>query len=200
MVIQCTIIDARAQVQVAWVLAHRICLFTQSMQCIIVLFCSTDLIKEIRNFNHMSTVSSKTGDQVLTNMFDLSMFRLKTKTADSHANLNKAVLRVYKDANTTDKCSIATLQTTIFCRYKTMEITSKKINVDLSNGRNWEELDLTKEFKSSWPKRDVGFKIQVAVTLKSESADNSLPIKLLDSPVYSHVTFTKTTVLLTTFT
>ena len=34
--------------------------------------------------------------------------------------------------------------------------------------------------KSIWPKRDVDLKIQVAVTLKSECADSSLPIKLLD--------------------
>jgi len=142
-------------------------------------FCSTDLVREIRHPIH-TVVDSPIGTQTLINVFDWSV--LKNDTADSHANLTKVILRVYKDSNTTDDCSKATLQTKVYCKHNTgeMEITGRKMDVDMSNGRNWEELDLTETFKSLWPIPDGGYEVYVTVILKSTCEDSSLPIKLLD--------------------
>jgi len=125
-------------------------------------------------------VDSPIGTQTLINVFDWSVF--KNDTADSNANLTKVILRVYKDSNTTDECSRATLQTKVFCKHSSgeIEITGRKIDVDMSNGRNWEELDLTETFKSLWPIPHEGYEIYVTVILKSKCEDSNLPIKLLD--------------------
>ena len=142
-------------------------------------FCSTDLVKEIRHPTH-TDVNSPKGTQTLINVFD--WVELRKDAVDSYANLTKVVLRVYKDASSTEECSKATLQTKVFCKHNSgeMEITGRKIHVNMSNGRNWEELDLTEPFKSLWPIPEGGHEVYVTVILKSECEDNSLPIKLQD--------------------
>lgn len=50
----------------------------------------------------------------------------------------------------------------------------------MSNGRYWEELDLTEQFKSLWPIPYGGNQVYVTITLKSQCEKNKLPIKLYD--------------------
>ena len=70
----------------------------------------------------------------------------------------------------------------MFCKHSSgeIEITGRKIDVNMSNGRNWEELDLTETFKSLWPIPHEGYEVYVTVILKSKCEDSNLPIKLLD--------------------
>lgn len=146
----------------------------------LIVICSTDLVKEIRHPTH-TDVNSPRGTQTLINVFDWGA--LKNDSVDSHANLTKVILRVYKDSNDTkDDCSKATLQAKVFCKHSSgeMEITGRKIAVNMSNGRNWEELDLTETLKSLWPIPEGGYEVYVTIILKSECEDNNLPIKLLD--------------------
>ena len=109
---------------------------------------------------------------------------LKKDTADRQANLSQVILRIYKDAATTkEKCSNATLYAKVFYRYSSggeIKITGKKIDIELSNGRKWEDPDLTPAFKSLWPIPDGDNQVYVTVIMDSKCQDKNLPIKLLD--------------------
>ena len=108
-------------------------------------FCSTDLAKENR-FPAVTCVNSPKGTQIMTIMI-FKWSELKKDTADRQANLSKVILRIYKDAATTkEKCSKVTLYAKVFYQYSSggeIEITGTKIDIELSNGRKWEDLDLT---------------------------------------------------------
>ena len=142
-------------------------------------FCLTDLAQEIRHPKH-TDVHTPRGSQILINIFDWSS--LRNDTFDSHFNLSKAILRLYKDGNFTKECSNVTLQAKVYCKHATgeSEFTGMAHNIEMSNGRYWEELDLTQQFKSLWPIPYRGNQVYVTLTLKSQCANNNLPIKLYD--------------------
>lgn len=120
------------------------------------------------------------GSQVLMNIFNWSS--LHNDSFDSHYNLSKVILRLYKDGNFSKDCSRATLQAKVYCKHDTgeSEFTGVSHRIDLSNGRHWEELDLTEQFKSLWPIPYKGNLVYVTLTLKSRCVNNKLPIKLYD--------------------
>ena len=115
----------------------------------------------------------------MINIFDWSS--LQNDSYDSHYNLSKVILRLYKDGNFSKDCSRATLQAKVYCKHDIGEsefIVTHRI--DLSNGRHWEELDLTEQFKSLWPIPYKGNLVYVTLTLKSRCVNNRLPIKFYD--------------------
>ena len=144
-----------------------------------IVFCLADLAQEIRNPKH-TDVHNPRGSQILINVFDWSS--LRNDTFDSHFNLSKAILRLYKDGNFTKGCSNVTLQAKVYCEHATgaSEFTGMAYNIEMANGKYWEELDLTQQFKSLWPIPYRGDQVYVTVTLKSQCANNNLPIKLYD--------------------
>ena len=125
-------------------------------------------------------VHTPEGSQILINVFDLSS--LQNDSFDSHFNLSKVILRLYKDGNFSKQCSRATLQAEVCYRHANggSEFIRVIHRIDLSNGRYWEELDLTEQFKSLWPIPSRGNKVYVTLTLKSRCVNNRLPIKLYD--------------------
>lgn len=145
----------------------------------LTVFCLTDLAQEIRHPVH-TNVHTPEGSQILINVFDWSS--LQNDSSDSRFDLRKAILRLYKDGNFTKECSKATLHAKVFYKHATgnSEFTGVAHHVDLSNGRYWEELDLTEQFKSLWPIPYGGRQVYVTITLKSQCANNRLPIKLYD--------------------
>ena len=70
----------------------------------------------------------------------------------------------------------------MYCKHATgeTEFTGVAHRINLSNGRDWEELDLTEQFKSLWPIPYRGNLVYVTLTLKSRCVNNRLPIKLYD--------------------
>ena len=136
-----------------------------------------DLVKEIQHPYHMDRNSSL-GTQTVINVFDLGV--LKNDKVDNHSNLTKAILRIYKDSNETDECSKATIQSKLFFKHanKQAEMTGNKITLNMCNGRNWEEIDLTMPMKSLWPIPEGGYELYIIVIVKSECANKNLPIKL----------------------
>lgn len=123
-------------------------------------------------------VHASKGSQILINVFDWSA--LQNDSFDSHFNLSKAIVRLYKEKNTTKGCSKATLQAKVYCRHARgeSEFTGITHSIDLSNGRNWEEVDLTEQLKSLWPIPNRGRLVYITITLKSQCAKDNLPIKL----------------------
>lgn len=145
---------------------------------LLTVFCSTDLAQEIRHPIH-TNVQTPEGSQILINVFDWSS--LQNDSFDSHFDLKKVVLRLYKDGNFTKECANATLQAKVYCKHAKgdSEFTGVAQYVNMSNGRYWEELDLTEQFKSIWPIPYGGWQVYVTITLKSQ-CENKLPIKLHD--------------------
>lgn len=144
-----------------------------------IVFCSIDLIREERHPVH-AKVNAPEGSQILINVFDWAS--LQNDSFDSRFDLKKVVLRLYKDGNFTKQCAKATLQSQVFythARGKT-ELTGVVHHVNMSNGRYWEQLDLTEQFKSLWPIPKGGKEVFVTITLKSQCENNRLPIKLYD--------------------
>ena len=125
-------------------------------------------------------VHTPEGSQTLIYIFDWSS--LRNDSYDSQFNLSKVILRLYKDGNFSKACSRATLQAKVYCEHATgeSEFTGVSHHINLSNGRHWEELDLTEQFKSLWPIPYKGNQVYVTLTLKSRCANNRLPIKLFD--------------------
>lgn len=120
------------------------------------------------------------GSQKLAYVFDWSS--LQNDSFDSRFNLSKVILRLYKYANFTKECSKATLQAKVFCRHATgeSEFTGIAHPVDMSNGRDWEELDLTAQFRLLWPIPDGSKQVYIIITLQSQCENKELPIKLYD--------------------
>ena len=142
-----------------------------------VVFCSTDLAQEIRHPIH-TNVHTPEGSQTLINLFDWSS--LQNDSVDSSFDLKKVVLRLYKDGDFTKECAEATLNATVSCKHaggrsQLPRVTQK---VNMSNGRYWEQIDLTEQFKKLWPIPKGGKEVHVTVTLKSQCENNKLPIKL----------------------
>jgi len=121
------------------------------------------------------------GTQTLINVFNWGA--LRNDIVASNVNLHKAILRVYKDSSATiDDCSKATLQAKVYCKHGRGEtqISGSKITMNMSNGRKWEELDLTEPLKSLWPIPEGSHKLFVTVIVNSECDSNKFPIKLLN--------------------
>jgi len=117
------------------------------------------------------------GSQKLAYAFNWSSLR-----NNSRFNLSKVILRLYKHANFTKECSKATLQAKVFCRHASgeSEFTGIVRPVNMSNNRDWEELDLTAQFRLLWPIPNGSKQVHVIITLQSQCDNNELPIKFYD--------------------
>ena len=121
--------------------------------------------------------------QILNSIFNWSV--LKNDSEDGLGNITRAILRVYKDANHDYKsqCSKATLQSKIAYKHVSdgeIHVAGNKMSIQLANGRNYENIDLTPSFKALWPIPDVEMEVQVSVILKSDCPDGHLPIKIIN--------------------
>ena len=127
-----------------------------------------------------ANVDNPEGSQILIHLFDWSS--LQNDSVDSTFDLKKVVLRLYKDGNFTKECAEATLHAKVFCKHAkgNSEFTGVAQKVNMSNGRYWEQLDLTEQFKLLWPIPKGARQVYVTVTLKSRCENNRLPIKLYD--------------------
>ena len=133
-------------------------------------------MKEIRYPEYVKLKSPK-GTQIVVHVFDFSALR----SENPHATLSKVMLRVYKDANSTNQCSYATLQHKVVCKPNSgqeVEIVGHKL--DMSNEKNLIDIDLTETFRELWPIPDKVFEVYVTLILKSECEGGTLAIKLLD--------------------
>lgn len=137
------------------------------------------MAQEIRHPEHI-VVHTPEGSQTLVNVFDWSS--LQNDSVESRFDLKKVVIRYYKNGNYSKQCSKVTMQVKVFCRHATgdNEFIGVAHSFDISNGRYWEEVDLTEQFKSLWPIPYGGKLVYVTVTLKSQCENNNLPIKLYD--------------------
>jgi len=136
------------------------------------------LAKEIKYPDHIMLNSPK-GSQKLLYIFDLGS--VQNNSFDRHFNLSKVILQLYKKANfTTKECSKATLQTKVLHVNGEDELTGIAHPVDMSNGRDWEELNLTVQFRLLWPIQDWGKLVHIIITLQSQCDNKELPIKLYD--------------------
>ena len=146
---------------------------------------STDLVKESGHAIHTDCKNFPSDTQTLLYVFDWSVLR-----GTSYGKPTKLIMRVYKDQSlnsTMVECSKATLQAKVFHKHtaacigeEMIEVTDIKTAVNMSNGRSWEQLNLTESLKYLWPIKEGCYEVYVNIVLKSQCEDKSLSIKLLD--------------------